>query len=444
MQDICIYVANHKDVAPLDCEPYRVLRVGSHPEGEHHPGISYDSDGESISYKNFAYCELTGLYWIWKNTSHDITGLMHYRRYLMSPDEDRPLSAEEIEAALEEHDCLVAKPERILCSVAEHFCHNHISFDWLVLMDVMAGQPQEYQRAFQQVSGSELIIPCNMMIAKREVFDAYCNWLFSVLAECEKRIDLYSGRDEYQRRVFGFLAERLLAVWLIARGIDCGHYDIQMNGARRQTDGIDLGDYIFDRMAAIRGVSEEQLFDAPFYFDLYDDVAKVYALDDAIDHFVEYGAREERLSSPHYVLEDYANLRPRLRSEFGEMDGRLFASLAKEVKRVGQVPLSRHIILGETQRGLIDYAPVYDWFYYTSRYDDVPNDYHHTEEALEHFVKVGIPEGRQGSKGFALSVYKKEHPSLERFFGNKNFLYYLCYALGEGRKRLPISWRYVG
>ena len=53
----------------------------------------------------------------------------------------------------------------------------------------------------------------NMFIMKKELADQYCEWLFDVLFELEKRLDIssYSANDQ---RVFGFVSERLLDVWL--------------------------------------------------------------------------------------------------------------------------------------------------------------------------------------------------------------------------------------
>ena len=53
----------------------------------------------------------------------------------------------------------------------------------------------------------------NMFVMRRDLLNEYCEWLFAVLSELEKRLDI-SSFDVYQSRVFGFVGERLLDVWL--------------------------------------------------------------------------------------------------------------------------------------------------------------------------------------------------------------------------------------
>ena len=52
-----------------------------------------------------------------------------------------------------------------------------------------------------------------MLIAKRTFVERYCEWLFDILFEVEKRIDI-SNYSVYQKRVFGFLAERMFNICL--------------------------------------------------------------------------------------------------------------------------------------------------------------------------------------------------------------------------------------
>lgn len=59
----------------------------------------------------------------------------------------------------------------------------------------------------------------NMLIAKQPLFSAYSDWLFSVLAATEKNLDIRNF-SRYEQRVFGFLSEFLLNVWIKKNQID--------------------------------------------------------------------------------------------------------------------------------------------------------------------------------------------------------------------------------
>mgnify|MGYP003187277251 FL=1 len=48
---------------------------------------------------------------------------------------------------------------------------------------------------------------------KEELFDQYCAWMFDVLFTLEERLDI-SDYSAYDARVFGFVSERLLDIWL--------------------------------------------------------------------------------------------------------------------------------------------------------------------------------------------------------------------------------------
>ena len=74
-----ITVIAHKPYAMPLCELYLPLHVGA--EGKENIGFTPDNTGDNISVKNPYFCELTGLYWAWKNLNCDYLGLVHYRRY---------------------------------------------------------------------------------------------------------------------------------------------------------------------------------------------------------------------------------------------------------------------------------------------------------------------------------------------------------------------------
>jgi hypothetical protein len=77
--NIKVIVATHKPYRMPDDPMYLPLHVGKN--GGEGFGIQGDDTGDNISHKNASYCELTGLYWAWKNLDADAIGLVHYRRH---------------------------------------------------------------------------------------------------------------------------------------------------------------------------------------------------------------------------------------------------------------------------------------------------------------------------------------------------------------------------
>ena len=70
MQNIKILVATHKKYKmPADTSVYLPIHVGC--EGKEDLGFQGDNSGENISTLNPYYCELTGLYWAWRNLACD-------------------------------------------------------------------------------------------------------------------------------------------------------------------------------------------------------------------------------------------------------------------------------------------------------------------------------------------------------------------------------------
>lgn len=226
-QEIKIFVAAHKPFCHADILPrgYVPLQVGA--EGKAALGFIRDNTGVHISEKNSSYCELTGLYWIWKNASADVVGLCHYRRYFSSRPLDRKLRAiltvEQIADILQTYDIILPRPVHLgRKSVREHYCANHYAKDLDRTREAVAALYPAYMASFDAVMASHKTYQCNMLIAKKELVDAYGAWLFDVLAYVEARTDL-SGYDAVQKRLYGYLGERLLPVWVHHQSLKICH-----------------------------------------------------------------------------------------------------------------------------------------------------------------------------------------------------------------------------
>ena len=213
-----IYIATHKKFNVPNLNGYCALQVGA--EGKEKYGYLRDNIGNHISGKNANYCELTGLYWIWKNTDDSYKGLVHYRRYFgrnnLSNKISDICSYEYLLNCLKSVDIVLPYVEyfKAKCKRRKfllHCCTEEI-FDKLrqIIETKYPDYIETYDRYFNENKASLF----NMLFCKREIFDAYCEWLFSILFVLEKQVDL-AKLNTYQQRLYGFLSERLLNVWVI-------------------------------------------------------------------------------------------------------------------------------------------------------------------------------------------------------------------------------------
>jgi len=214
-----VFIVAHKAFEFPHDDSFMPLKVGtaSIPLCE---SYAFDNSGDNIAHLNPSFCELTAAYWIWKNSQEDIVGLAHYRRYFASSTSNlmvkgkRIASPEEMMNLLKNADILVAKPRNYyITSIKSHYIHAHHESDYTQLRDEIARQQPDYLSDFDHVMGGTKISLYNMFVCKKTLIDEYFAWLFPLLFALEQKID-YQNYDTYQKRVFGFMAERLFNVWL--------------------------------------------------------------------------------------------------------------------------------------------------------------------------------------------------------------------------------------
>ena len=94
-----------------------------------------------------------------------------------------------------------------------HYNHAHHSEGLDVTETIIAEMYPEYSEAFTIVCNRTWAHMFNMFVMRRDLYNQYCEWLFDILFELEKRVDI-SDYDQYESRIFGFVSEILLDVWL--------------------------------------------------------------------------------------------------------------------------------------------------------------------------------------------------------------------------------------
>ena len=255
--DIKIAVAYHKESFVLHHKYFIPVHAGKavsnldlHMQG--------DDEGDNISYKNPWYCELTALYWLWKNTKADYKGLMHYRRaFVVKKDFDifrfllrlkfitRRLSslwspyssvgvkkqyeckssdvfntgaidfANKLEGVLAGGVNIIAPhPGRFYMSLRRTLSYE-VGGQNLELMDEIVRRDfPDFFPHYDKAMDGLWLYNCNMSVMDNDTFEEYCNILFSVLESHEKEsmsrgylIDV--SKEKAYARVSGYLAEML-------------------------------------------------------------------------------------------------------------------------------------------------------------------------------------------------------------------------------------------
>ncbi|WP_334087515.1 DUF4422 domain-containing protein [Helicobacter typhlonius] len=210
--------------------------------------LLYDNSGEHISSLNPYFCELTAMYWAWKNLEADYYGLFHYRRVFDFRDSthfDMPrtqkyyydsirgffsdfyqqygLNPQNIIESLKGYDIVLPtlvidhddKQRAQHLSLYELYDEVHYIKDMDLALEYIASKyPQMYQIALDTLHKKPLFwYIANMYIMKKALYLEYCEWIFDILFAIEP-LSAYKNYDSYQARIFGFLAERLFNVWI--------------------------------------------------------------------------------------------------------------------------------------------------------------------------------------------------------------------------------------
>lgn len=226
-----IYLAYHKQSPLFKGGPFQPIQVGRAGAGQVLPHMIGDDTGDHISQKNPTYCELTALYWAWKNdkkASH--IGLMHYRRLLDFSGKHARRAAEsavgririaqyiaESQAWFDQNpeiDLVVPKVHVMPVSVRENYQTRHRPEDLAALEQIIHQDHPDLLPYFNEVMAGRSVRLGNMFFARRAFVDQYCEALFAILAKIEAQDIDRQYYSKYQSRYIGFLAERIFTIFV--------------------------------------------------------------------------------------------------------------------------------------------------------------------------------------------------------------------------------------
>ena len=226
-----IYVCYHKALPFVKSDVLTPIQVGAEI-AENQLDIIKDNTGDHISAKNPYFCELTATYWIWKNAKADNVGLCHYRRFFNFKNHETKvfrktdqiaekfsLNEKTVSQILKEYDLILPMKKgskRHPKTLYDFYAKEHFQSDLDLTLDIIKEKhPNQYPIADHVLRQWTYGYYANMIVAKKEVFDAYASWLFGILFELERRIQKdVVLRSSYQQRVYGFISERLMPVFV--------------------------------------------------------------------------------------------------------------------------------------------------------------------------------------------------------------------------------------
>ncbi len=223
MKDIKVIIAAHKPYKMPKDNMYLPVFVGA--EGKAEIGFQGDNTGENISSQNPYFCELTGLYWAWKNLDNDYLGLAHYRRHFANKNVKKDkfkglLDSKTASELLKNTDIIVPKKRNYYIeSLYSHYAHTLYIETLFAAGEIIKEKYPQYFGEFQNLKTRKSAHMFNMFIMKKELVNDYCTWLFDILFELKNRIDP-KNYDTFHARYLGRVSELLFDVWLYTNGYD--------------------------------------------------------------------------------------------------------------------------------------------------------------------------------------------------------------------------------
>lgn len=241
MKNVKLLICYHKPATLFKDEIFTPIHVGrANARKKAAPGdknykwmldnMIGDDTGENISDRNGCYNEMTSLYWAWKNYDKlgnpDYIGLMHYRRHFVFREDEKIVynienfdeesylreinySPEKVYNMLEGCDFITHIGKVI--NVYNHYIENHRQEDLDLAVDIMLEKYPEYKEITKEYFAGDYSNFCNMFIMNKKLFFQYCEWIFDILEEFEKRVDVSEKRFFISERLTGIFIAKLMA-----------------------------------------------------------------------------------------------------------------------------------------------------------------------------------------------------------------------------------------
>ena len=237
----CAYHKKDKEIPIWKSDCVEPIQVGCAISKED-LGIIGDDTGDNISHKNQNYCEMTGLYWVWKNylpnnPDLEYVGSAHYRRFLDFCDYKKTGSiingsiikiyydafskifkkfynAKNIEKYLDA-DIIVSKQ----CdlgdkTILQQYLDNHPAYSMEKMIEIVLAKYPQHKKIIMDTLNGNSVYFCLNFVMKREIFEDFMEWTFQLTDEFEKDTKWNNYYKYVDLRNPGYIIERLFNIWL--------------------------------------------------------------------------------------------------------------------------------------------------------------------------------------------------------------------------------------
>ena len=188
-----------------------------------------DDTLQNISHLNYLLGDLTGLYWIWKNTNDEFVGTNQYRRFY----DDSQL---ESLFPLDKNTLYVSDFLEFPISSWHQYINSHgeLGIKLLKKASQLKTIPLN-ESMLNSLYFTNKLSTCNTFFAHRTLFDKTCELLFEIIFELYRgskylleftQFGLHTGRDPNDKRLLAFLAERILNIIYIHKNYFFGNVNI--------------------------------------------------------------------------------------------------------------------------------------------------------------------------------------------------------------------------
>lgn len=213
MEKINIFVISHKPVNVKKYPGRKIIYVGKkHNQTPDFLTTFTDNTKDNISELNPYYCELTGLYWVWKNYKQsEYIGFEHYSRAFYFG--FKKASTKHLYNKAKKCD-FVHAIRGVHFPSSKHFWIRHEGEKYYpILKDTIAKVAPEYLDEWVKIMDKRSLAYLNMFVCNWDIFDKYMSFLFKILDEAFISVKKLLTPNE-QARSIGYMAERLMDVFI--------------------------------------------------------------------------------------------------------------------------------------------------------------------------------------------------------------------------------------